>query len=717
MPLTSGSHRLYASALRRFINCSYSRLLITYEVFSLFAMVTDDALSARGFVWVNGVVCLLSQPVLHKLDTFFAPTHNLMSLAVRSQPARSVSGAKPKTKAKQRYLKTKKERRKARKAAGPRPFGEGKKKRAEGYRKRRTEKQDASESENGKDDAMNSEEESESDDSSAHDTSVAEAMQDTTMEDAHQPASPRHMDDESLQGTSREPSRSPSPSPQYLYRFPRPQQTAEADAHLLASQGIPEALLHPTDVATSATQALDTPHAGVHLSAATRDQLSQLGITEWFAVQASVMPELLGDERQRQLYMPYTPPSDLCISAPTGSGKTLAYTVPIVDILRTRTVVQLRALIVVPTRDLAVQVREVFDAVGKGSGLRVATITGNHSFRHEQEQVGHADVLIATPGRLVDHIRGTPNFTLEHLRFLVIDEADRLLGQSFQQWVSIVLDALDVPTRGSTVCAPQALWSKEPAWMHDDVQVPRHSVQKLLFSATLTRDPAKIGALRLRTPRFIRVREGECDAGAFALPATLRQHMHIVPTSQKVLYLLHLLHGGSGMRHALCFTKSVDAANRLVRLIAFFEDAWSKHAGQSPLRVRFYSSDLRTSERKHMLREFERGDVDVLVCSDLIARGIDLPDVAHVVSYDVPVDMAMYVHRVGRTARAGRTGDAWSLVEEQEVYHFKRMLRDGGQLERVERHKVKESALEPYMPAYKEALAQLASVYSQQRQP
>ena len=107
--------------------------------------------------------------------------------------------------------------------------------------------------------------------------------------------------------------------------------------------------------------------------------------------------------------------------------------------------------------------------------------------------------------------------------------------------------------------------------------------------------------------------------------------------------------------------------------------------------------------------------MDVLVCSDLIARGIDLPDVRHVISYDVPVDMAKYVHRVGRTARAGRVGDAWSLVEEQEVYHFKRMLSEAGQLEHIQRHKVHSGAFDPLLPHYKAALARLAQLYSQQR--
>lgn len=637
---------------------------------------------------------------------------------------------KAKTKAKQRYLKAKKERRKARKAAGPKPFGEGKKKRAaerapgqdddhaEPKRVRPTEivaKESASS--DTESDATHFDKEE-----SLAVVPNEEEIPTTIQADPLQPGTEASMEEEAM---TEEPA-----SSKYLYRFPRPQQTTAIDTQLLTSQGIPAALSKPTDVSMSHTQTLDTQDiGGVRLSTSVRRQLERLGIEEWFAVQASVIPWLMNHTASHRLYLPYAPPRDLCVSAPTGSGKTLAYTVPIVELLQTRVIVQLRALILVPTRDLAVQVRDMFDAVGKGSGLRTAAITGSHKFRQEQaqlvRQVGDdtqslVDVVIATPGRLVDHVRGTPGFTLEHLRFLVIDEADRLLGQSFQQWVPTLLDAMESHTHAGTA-APQSLAAEmaEAPWTQDDLAAPQSSVQKLLFSATLTRDPAKMGALHLRDPHYIRVRDlGEgTEQESFALPAKLQQHMVVTPSHSKVLHLLHLLHTtyAQPVRHALCFTKSVEAANRLVRLLTFFEEAWAQQAGAPPLQIQFYSSDLGTGERATMLRRFQDGEIDVLVCSDLIARGIDLPDVQHVVSYDIPIDMAKYVHRVGRTARAGRTGDAWSLVEEQEVYHFKRMLREAGQWDRVHTEKIKADVFEPYMSCYKDALARLARIYSQQR--
>ncbi|KZT19815.1 P-loop containing nucleoside triphosphate hydrolase protein [Neolentinus lepideus HHB14362 ss-1] len=151
----------------------------------------------------------------------------------------------------------------------------------------------------------------------------------------------------------------------------------------------------------------------------------------------------------------------------------------------------------------------------------------------------------------------------------------------------------------------------------------------------------------------------------FTMPATLREHMIVCEASKKPLMLLYLIHQ-RGVTNALVFTKSAESAARLVKLVEFFEDAWAQRDGRKMV-VRAYSSDLAPGERKTILEKFKRSEVDMLVASDLISRGIDISSVAHVVSYDVPVDMRKYVHRVGRTARAGRGGDAWTLVEEQEV--------------------------------------------------
>lgn len=204
----------------------------------------------------------------------------------------------------------------------------------------------------------------------------------------------------------------------------------------------------------------------------------------------------------------------------------------------------------------------------------------------------------------------------------------------------------------------------------------------------------------------------------FVLPATLKEQMYVVPGHAKPLVLLHLLYTLS-LRRVLCFTKSVEASNRLVQLLSFFAD---EHASGHKARVEAanYSSDLSPAKRREVVERFVKGDVGVLVCSDLVARGIDIPSVEHVINYDAPIDMRKYVHRVGRTARAGKEGQAWSLVETQEVcdpFHgrrgesselivmrqanaFKHMLKEAGRYEAVRKLKIKEAETEPFNEAY-----------------
>jgi len=341
----------------------------------------------------------------------------------------------------------------------------------------------------------------------------------------------------------------------------------------------------------------------------------------------------------------------------------------------------------------------------------------------------------------MDHLNGTPNFTLQHLRFLVIDEADRLLAQSFQDWLTQVLAATRPPahveagaiSEEASIPYPDAL---SPAFLHllrggsavhTDLDEKRESsCQKLLFSATLMNDPGRIAALELRSPRYVVVQSSSesQESGVlgvvmekFSIPATLREHMAVCDSSQKPLVLFHLVHS-IGITNALVFTKSAESALRLVRLFRFFETARS--AGdesatqdEKPVVVAdAYSSDLSPSERKSILEKFKAQEIDVLVCSDLVSRGIDIKHVAHVVNYDAPVDMRKYVHRVGRTARAGRVGDAWSLVEHQEARFFKQMIRDAGHSSFVSKLRVPDQQLAPLVPFYHVALAQLKDTYT-----
>ncbi|KAL5525610.1 hypothetical protein ACEPAG_6946 [Sanghuangporus baumii] len=562
-------------------------------------------------------------------------------------------------------------------------------------------------------------------------------------------------------------SRTKSPSSTVgLPSFPLPVAPDAPSKATLALQGLDKALLGAEIVDPSRTlsiNALDTGRDlnGVDLpviSEKMKKRLQEIGITDFFAVQTALLPFLLPPQRRsRALYCPYDPPRDVCASAPTGSGKTLAYVVPIVEILSARIATRLRALVVLPTRDLVLQVHETFEAIAKGRGLKIGVVTGQHSFVHEQSQfvatqkdlqgsLSKIDILICTPGRLMDHINGTPGFTLQHLRFLVIDEADRLLAQSFQGWLAQVLNALQPPVRSfgvSNAVSSLSLGSSTSEILHHDALAPTFlphiptdyddpkyvSCQKLLFSATLTRDPARIAALGLRDPKYFVVqgvadtKEKTSAADAFgmedfAMPAGLKEHYIATSTSRKPLILFHLVHKRD-VTNALVFTKSAESTARLVKLFEYFEEAYFGSLEiQSTERRRIiaqaYSSDLPPGERKNILERFKKQEIDILVCSDLVARGLDIQHVAHVVSYDAPVDIRKYVHRAGRTARAGRAGDAWTLVEEQEAKFFKDMLRDAGsgRLERVARLRVRDADLKDMEESYDIALRRLKEAYS-----
>ncbi|KAG2147649.1 DEAD-domain-containing protein [Suillus clintonianus] len=551
--------------------------------------------------------------------------------------------------------------------------------------------------------------------------------------------------------------KSSDPEPQMsLPVFPLPTLPDAPPKSILALQGLDQALIE-AEVVNPSSRLPIIPNGDdtcTGLSEKTRRRLIELGITELFAVQTALLPFLLrSSAMRRSLYAPFDPPRDVCVSAPTGSGKTLAYVLPIVEILSTRIVTHLRALIVLPTRDLVMQVRETLEAIAKGRGLKIGAATGQHSFAHEQSQLvadmsaklsggsSKVDILICTPGRLIDHLNGTPNFSLQHLRFLVslfVDEADRLLAQSFQDWLAQVLAATQpfsrmVPENTDFKASAPLCDSVAPAFLHIHGDVGIHtdidekkdvSCQKLLFSATLTSDPGKLAALDLRNPKYFVVQglseESEIDgipnviAERFTMPEALKEHMIICEAPQKPLMLFHLVHNHS-VRNALIFTKSSESASRLVRLFEFFEAAISSG---NPIVVRSYSSDLPTNERRTILEKFKAQEVHLkvqpifILQPDLISRGIDISHVSHVVSYDAPVDIRKYVHRVGRTARAGRTGDAWTLVEEQEAHYFKSMLRSAGHLEKVQRMRISAQDTASLSSAYEMSLRSLRDAYT-----
>ncbi|KAL4224478.1 ATP-dependent RNA helicase ddx51 [Mactra antiquata] len=484
------------------------------------------------------------------------------------------------------------------------------------------------------------------------------------------------------------------------------------------------------------------------------EKLQENGITYFFPVQKQVIPALLessltGFLTGRAGYRP----CDICVSAPTGSGKTLAFVLPIVQALRTRVTCEVRALAVLPVKDLAAQVYKVFQTYCKGTNLKVGLLTGQKPFTAEQHTlvrkrlVGYHsmyDIIVATPGRLVDHINQTDGFNLSHLRYLVIDEADRVMDEVKQDWLLQVETAVyKYRSKPGHLAVSSCI----------NMEMP---LQKLLYSATLSQNPEKLQQLNLFQPKLFtsvvkaqnrsvikqasktksisetNAAKSDADSGVvthdsdheedkkedtesmeteetkptksgdyvgkYATPTSLSEYVIETTSSQKPLILLHLLHHLK-FRNIICFTNSVDTTHRLFLLIKLFGD----------IKVKELSSSVHVKTRNDMIKKFMSGKIDILICSDAMARGMDIENVNYVVSYDPPAYIQTYIHRIGRTARAGKQGSAFTLLEDKEFFHFKKMVKDAGK-GRIEHMKIDSVDLEPFIPKYEDVLKQLGEL-------
>ena len=342
-----------------------------------------------------------------------------------------------------------------------------------------------------------------------------------------------------------------------------------------------------------------------------------------------LMPELLRAVRDAKYATP-TPiqaqaipvvqrGDDVLACAQTGTGKTAGFLLPILQRLAHGERGHVRALVLTPTRELAAQIERSARTYGKYLRVRPAVVFGGVSLGPQSAQLRHGvDLLVATPGRLLDHMeRGSVAFSA--LTVLVLDEADRMLDMGFLPDVRRILRALP-PER-----------------------------QTLLFSATMPQEIESLAHETLRSPVVI-------DVGRRATPvAEVRQVIYPVETGQKRDLLCHLLQHGN-MKHVLIFTRTKARTERLAR-----------HLAQTGRRVAALHGDKSQGARTQALNGFRNGSVEVLVATDLAARGLDVEGISHVVNFDVPSTPEDYVHRIGRTARAAATGDAISLASFDEV--------------------------------------------------
>ncbi|XP_055260520.1 ATP-dependent RNA helicase DDX51 [Moschus berezovskii] len=487
---------------------------------------------------------------------------------------------------------------------------------------------------------------------------------------------------------------------------------------------LPVWLAQPSCVGKNVTEGLvpieDIPEVHPDLQKKLRAQ----GISSYFPVQAAVIPALLESTANGFLVSRggYRP-SDLCVSAPTGSGKTLAFVIPVVQALLHRAVCQVRALVVLPTKELAQQVSKVFNVYTDATPLRVALITGQKSLAKEQESLVQktadgfrclADIVVATPGRLVDHVDQTPGFSLQHLRFLIIDEADRMIDSMHQSWLPRVVAAA-FPSEGPK--DPCALLQRTQPRVVTAASMccPQMPLQKLLFSATLTQNPEKLQQLGLYQPRLFSTgsahrgpRDPDVDVdgdsgGKYTFPAGLTHHYVPCSLRFKPLVILHLILEMNFSR-VLCFTNSRENSHRLFLLVQAF----------GGVTVAEFSSRYGPGQRKSILKQFEQGKIQLLISTDATARGIDVQGVQLVVNYDAPQYLRTYVHRVGRTARAGKSGQAFTLLLKVQERRFLRMLEEGG-VPGLERHDTPSELLQPLVPQYEEALSLLEKAVKEEQ--
>ncbi|KAK2719685.1 ATP-dependent RNA helicase DDX51-like [Artemia franciscana] len=431
--------------------------------------------------------------------------------------------------------------------------------------------------------------------------------------------------------------------------------------------------------------------------------LKKNGINYFFPVQQHVIPRLLDYDS------PFIP-NDLCVSAPTGSGKTLAFVLPMVQNLSHFNVKRVRALVILPVHDLAVQVYKVFSHYVDGSNVKVALISGYTSFMAERESLVRenklgqtyslVDVVVATPGRLVDHIEKTVGFDLTDLRYLIIDEADRILEETHSDWLTHIESA--VYKKGRTKI--QALTIKA-------MQCINPPLQKLLFSATLTSNPEKLKALKLFQPElYTSVTTTQVDnepddkfIGRYTTPEELTEYYCVSDSTLKPLVVQHLVLT-NGWKSVLCFHSSRVSTHRLSVLL---NSLGRLKAGE-------LSADLSKQDRVKMIEEFKSGKIQILVSTDAMARGMDL-GVEAVISYDPPLFPKNYIHRVGRTARAGKPGTAVTILLENQLSSFETLMAAVKNTNVLQVH-IEQNELFPYEEEFKTALEEVRNQLTEEEE-
>jgi ATP-dependent RNA helicase RhlB len=347
--------------------------------------------------------------------------------------------------------------------------------------------------------------------------------------------------------------------------------------------------------------------AGFNLHPSLAQGISDAGFQRCTPIQAQTLPITLAGK-------------DVAGQAQTGTGKTAAFLVSMFQTLLSRprgeqSKTSIRGIVIAPTRELAVQIHNDALVLGKHTGLKLACVFGGVDYEKQRRQFDHgADVLIGTPGRIIDYYKQHV-FDLRHVEVCVLDEADRMFDLGFIADIRYMLRKMPEPARR----------------------------QSMLFSATLSQRVLELAYEHMNSPELIRIEPDRITADK------VRQLIYFPAMEEKIPLLIGLLRAAASER-TMVFVNTRRQADRLEEVLR------ANHINAQAL-----SGDVPQNKRLRYMKDFHSGALAVLIATDVASRGLHIPDVSHVFNYDLPQDCADYVHRIGRTARAGAEGDAISF--------------------------------------------------------
>ena len=350
------------------------------------------------------------------------------------------------------------------------------------------------------------------------------------------------------------------------------------------------------------------------VSAETLRAVQEMGFEEMTPIQAQAIPAIIEGK-------------DIIGQAQTGTGKTCAFAIPAIEMLQKDTD-SVQVLVLCPTRELAIQSAEEFKSVAKyHESVRILPIYGGQSIERQILALKkRPQIIIGTPGRIMDHMRRS-TLKLGNIRLLVLDEADEMLSMGFQEDLDVILQ-----------------------------KTPQEK-QTVLFSATMSKTILEITKKYQDNPEYIKITHKE-----LTVPTIEQFYLEVREPSR--LDVLSRIIDGNNYNLSLVFCNTKKRVSELVFL----------------LQARGYSADalhgdMRQSERDTVMAKFRNGDINILVATDVAARGIDVDNIEAVINYDIPNDEEYYVHRIGRTGRAGKTGKAYTFISGRELFKIKDIQR------------------------------------------